>query len=230
VDSINQVRYTIQTLQLNEVLEQKGFTEFKLRCPGRYDMQVPELAQKEYDFLRHKAPWMSAIKAILGEDCKLTVMGCMLSQPNSKTQEWHSDGDHLSDHEHLEPYAINIFVPLVDMDASLGPTEFVPTTHLLFNYDPITSITPITICTKAGECLFFDYRIKHRGLGNRGGHARPVLYITYGKKDWADKENFSKKRYGKLPELLERRPPRSELPADREARSQLLNGKGKKKT
>ena len=36
-----------------------------------------------------------------------------------------------SEDEHLPAYAVNVFVPLVDMDASLGPTEFVPTTHLL---------------------------------------------------------------------------------------------------
>ncbi|EKX38662.1 hypothetical protein GUITHDRAFT_89299 [Guillardia theta CCMP2712] len=146
----------------------------------------------------------------------------MLSQPGSQTQQWHSDGDHLSEHEHLPPYAVNIFVPLVDMNSALGPTEFVPTTHLLFNYEPITSITPITICTPAGECLFFDYRIKHRGLGNRGHYARPMLYITYGTKAWADKANFSKKRYAKLPPLLNQRPPRSQLPVDREDRMKLL--------
>ncbi len=36
----NRVKYTLQTLQLTDVLEAKGFAEFKLRCPGRYDMQV----------------------------------------------------------------------------------------------------------------------------------------------------------------------------------------------
>jgi len=218
----NRVRYTIQTLQLHDELEGKGWSEFKLRCPGRYDMQVPALDSPDFDFLRGDAPWMEAVRAILGEECRLTVMGCMLSQPGSQTQQWHSDGDHLSEHEHLPPYAVNVFVPLVDVDASLGPTEFVPTTHLLFNYDPALPVPSVTIPTPAGECLLFDYRVKHRGLGNRGTHARPMMYITYGTKAWADRDNFSRKRYAKLPPLLEQRPPRSALPADREERLRVL--------
>ena len=40
-------------------------------------------------------------------------------------QEWHSDGDHQSKSEHLTPYALNIFVPLVDIDhvQNNGPTK-----------------------------------------------------------------------------------------------------------
>ena len=39
-------------------------------------------------------------------------------------QDWHSDGDHQSEREHLPPYAVNIFVPLVDIfDKKKGPTE-----------------------------------------------------------------------------------------------------------
>jgi len=171
-------------------LEAHGWETFKLRCPGRYDMQVPDLDLDSFKFLREDAPWMDAVHAILGSDCKLHYMGCMLSQPQSACQQWHSDGDHLrcrhprdpalpqprgaherapahtmreqkaiddeggrvegSEDEHLPAYAVNVFVPLVDMDASLGPTEFVPTTHLLFNYDPMEKIEPVTFCTRAG--------------------------------------------------------------------------------
>ncbi len=74
-----------------------------------------------------------------------------------------------------------IQVPLVDMEAALGPTEFIPTTHLLFNYDEdITKqIKPVTFCTKAGHCLLFDYRVKHRGLGNRGTISRPMVFALH---------------------------------------------------
>ena len=30
-----------------------------------------------------------------------------------------------------------------------------------------------------GELLIFDYRVEHRGLGNRTDASRPVAYITY---------------------------------------------------
>ena len=31
---------------------------------------------------------------------------------------------------------------------------------------------------KAGHALIFDYRTKHRGLGNQSSDERPLLYIT----------------------------------------------------
>lgn len=58
-------------------------------------MQVPDLDLDSFKFLREDAPWMDAVHAILGSDCKLHYMGCMLSQPQSACQQWHSDGDHL---------------------------------------------------------------------------------------------------------------------------------------
>jgi hypothetical protein len=33
--------------------------------------------------------------------------------------------------------------------------------------------------------LLFDYRVKHRGLGNRASISRPMIYITYGTKAWS---------------------------------------------
>ena len=38
------------------------------------------MEQDKFKFLREDAPWMDAVHAILGEDCKLHYMGCMLSQ------------------------------------------------------------------------------------------------------------------------------------------------------
>ena len=45
---------------------------------------------------------------------------------------WHSDGPHLNkdfERRHLPPHAVNVFVPLVDVTLSHGPTEFVPGSH-----------------------------------------------------------------------------------------------------
>ena len=51
----------------------------------------------------------------------------------------------------------------------------------------------------AGDALVFDYRIRHRGLGNRSMTPRPLLYITFAKKEYDDQANFSRGRYAKLP-------------------------------
>ena len=52
---------------------------------------------------------------------------------------------------------------------------------------------------KAGAALLFDYRLKHRGLGNHSTVERPLLYITYARPFWVDVYNFATKRYANLP-------------------------------
>ena len=60
------------------------------------------------------------------------------------------------------------------------------------------------ITLKAGQAIVFDYRLKHRGLGNRSGVDRPLLYLTYARPFWYDVYNFDRKRYGSLPVVEER--------------------------
>ena len=46
-----------------------------------------------------------------------------------------------------------------DMDERLGPTEMLPASHLDW-----AGIAPsVKPCPQAGECLLFDYRLRHRG-------------------------------------------------------------------
>jgi hypothetical protein len=58
-----------------------------------------------------------------------------------------------------------------------------------------------------GTPIIFDYRLGHRGLGNRlagaAAQSRAVLYFTYtNKPNWGDAENFSRRRYLPLPSPL----------------------------
>jgi hypothetical protein len=119
----NNVMHTLTQLDLLENLEVNGFTEFKLRGRGRYDFQVPAFRSPLFDFLHDGAPWMPAVKAILGEDCDHIIAGCMMSFPDCAMQEWHSDGDHQSQHAHLPTYGVNVFIPLVDINPVNGPTQ-----------------------------------------------------------------------------------------------------------
>ena len=72
-------------------------------------------------------------------------------------------------------HALNVFVPLVHLTLDKGPTEFVPGSHI--DYDVGTASQVRTL--GAGSALLFDYRLKHRGLGNNSTEERPLLYITY---------------------------------------------------
>jgi ectoine hydroxylase-related dioxygenase (phytanoyl-CoA dioxygenase family) len=57
-------------------------------------------------------------------------------------------------------------------------------------------VVPLAGC---GDAILFDYRVKHRGLGNNSSEPRPVVYVTYAKKGFVDEANFSARRYAKLP-------------------------------
>ena len=74
-----------------------------------------------------------------------------------------------------------------------------PTTQMLGNFDAPEN--PVAVCSPAGDVVLMDYRIKHRGMGNNSTEPRPLLYITYAKKGWTDRANFSSRRYRALPEL-----------------------------
>ena len=49
-----------------------------------------------------------------------------------------------------------------------------PTSHIDFD----AKVPSQTRIVKAGSALLFDYRLKHRGLGNSSADERPLLYIT----------------------------------------------------
>ena len=91
------------------------------------------------------------------------------------------------------------------MNATNGPTEYVPGTHADYVLKAASKIPHLP----AGGALLFDYRLKHRGLGNHSTVERPLLYLTYSRPFWLDVYNFDKKRYEKLP-LVEEQVSREE--------------------
>jgi hypothetical protein len=215
----NHVIRTVNMMSLQNILETVGFTTFKLRHVGRYacwhrlhlprsnrdklyryDMVIPAFDTEQFDYLTVKSKWLPVVKAILGDDCDCLYKGVMLSLPGSFPQPWHQDGPHLSQAKHLKAHCLVVFLPLVDLTIANGPTEFVPTTHKLGNYEAPEN--PVAVCAPSGDAVFMDYRTRHRGLGNNSTEPRPLLYITYAKRGWTDRANFSIKRYRNLPELV----------------------------
>jgi len=166
-------------------------------------MVVPALEnESSFDFLHAKAPWTPLVKKILGPHARLAHMGCIISAPGSETQKWHSDGDHVHSAIQLQPHCLNVFLPLVPLTPSVGPTEFTPETHLEWTARPGN----VTLTSSAGDAILFDFRLRHRGLANKTQDThRPLLYITYGSPFFTDTENFSSNRYRALPPLVKRR-------------------------
>ena len=63
---------------------------------------------------------------------------------------------------------------------------------LLWQTNPSHTVVPTC---DVGSCLLFDYRVFHRGLGNKGRVGRPCVYVSYGRKWYRDAYNFSTSRY-----------------------------------
>eukprot|EP00529_Nitzschia_sp_RCC80_P005254 CAMPEP_0113484768 /NCGR_PEP_ID=MMETSP0014_2-20120614/24137_1 /TAXON_ID=2857 /ORGANISM="Nitzschia sp." /LENGTH=1036 /DNA_ID=CAMNT_0000378391 /DNA_START=323 /DNA_END=3433 /DNA_ORIENTATION=- /assembly_acc=CAM_ASM_000159 len=205
------VMRTVKGRNLLQELED-GFDVMRERGRGRFDMTLPVFDEPQFDFLTDpkKTPWMPVVRAILGDDAVLVHKGCFLSLPGAEKQVYHQDGVHLNNQTQRPCHAINVFVPLIDLHARNGPTEFVLGSHVLGQegFDKDFTETPMP---KAGTPIIFDYRLGHRGLGNSSDKPRPILYTTYSAnsaegKTFVDSVNFSKnmttgKKYHKIGDL-----------------------------
>ena len=108
----------------------------------------------------------------------LDYSGAVSSFPGADTQGWHVDGE-------LEGL-YTLFVPLVDITAENGGTEFRPGTHMDERVDRASVIaTP-----RVGSVVLFDYRILHRGLANSSKYPRPIMYAVYARRGVEDTDNF----------------------------------------
>ena len=104
--------------------------------------------------------------------CNLSLLK---ATPGCPTQSWHADGGHTSLTKHEHCHVFNVFIPLVDVPLSMGPTELRPGTHyhtrnlasmMLLAKARKTLRSPVTPELQMGDALMFDYRILHRGRAN----------------------------------------------------------------
>jgi hypothetical protein len=136
------------------------------------------------------------------------------NDPPPPSQLWHRDGPSLFEttttkqqhqhHHHHPTHCFNVFVPLIDVHAKNGTTEFVPGTHEDKRYNHVVadiilnqscSIQDAGIVradVPAGSLIVFDVRILHRGLSNQSNIERPVLYFTFCR-DWFQEQHMFQK-------------------------------------
>ena len=148
----------------DEFVANGGFVDFKPRDNGRVDMQID--IRQFRQLTDASVPWLSTIRAVLGADAKMIHAGVIISEVGSDAQEYHQDGPH---HAHTQQemthnavHALNVFIPLVDLTAAVGATEFVPSSHVNGAFH--LPFAPVSILAGAGQSIIFDYRLRHRGL------------------------------------------------------------------
>lgn len=132
---------------------------------------------------------------LLGDDCVIGAFTSVISLPGSKNQSLHKDHPALFTstrwHHRLPNFAVQLIVPLVALDDMVGTTRVIKGSHTvpasraakMETQDPVVPL---------GSCLMNDYRLSHRGLGNRSDKVRPILTIIFNRPWFRDYVNYAK--------------------------------------
>lgn len=134
-------------------------------------------------------------RQLLGDDCVIGAFTAVISLPGAKNQTLHKDTRALfpaTQWQHALPnFCVQMIVPLVPLDTVVGTTRVYKGSHtlpldqakVLGAQDPIVPL---------GSCLLTDYRLGHRGLGNRSDRVRPILTIIFNRPWFRDHINYVK--------------------------------------
>jgi ectoine hydroxylase-related dioxygenase (phytanoyl-CoA dioxygenase family) len=135
------------------------------------------------------------LATLLGDDMNMSSLTLVVSHPGAAMQHGHRDFPHLFADPGigpgLPPYAINVAVPLIDVDHETGPTGVWLGSHRWQSHIP-NEQQKLTVCSfERGDCLLLDYRTVHAGMPNRTARARPIVYMVYARRWFADFRNHA---------------------------------------
>lgn len=168
------------------------YGELCARTPGgrRLDMRLPHRPRVCDDcppewssLLASVDRWVCPILAAAPGMCsagpsgvRVDSAGCVTALPGAPAQHFHPDGTVRG--------LLNVFVPLVRVDASNGSTELRPGTHSWLDggareWDERRGDVAAAPSLDPGELLLFDYRLMHRGRANATADPRHVGYVVY---------------------------------------------------
>ncbi|CAL6445808.1 unnamed protein product [Bathycoccus prasinos] len=193
-----------------------AYKEIGSRGKYRFDALFDKEKEEEdalFKFAKSHAPWVEPVKDILrnAEDIDINI-SIVWTEPNCSDQEWHCDGAHRGDQEtydeqtgalvktHGPPYAVCVFMALLDLDDTVGYTEFWPTSHKnagLLGFGAAAHAlggVQSNKNAKAGDWVVYDYRLMHRGIGNESKDTRrPILQFMYAVDGYKERKNYGQK-------------------------------------
>jgi ectoine hydroxylase-related dioxygenase (phytanoyl-CoA dioxygenase family) len=94
------------------------------------------------------------------------------------------------------PYAICLFLPLIDLTDETGYTQFWPGSHRSRHwagFGPVAKLAHLTYngLVQTGDAIFYDYRLWHRGMPNRTADTvRPVLQVIFKRSWYIERANY----------------------------------------
>jgi len=188
------------------------FKEIASRNLERFDLRLTsdQAINFVHDHVLHHVTVKNFLTRSLGDFDEIDFdVSVVYSKPGANTQGWHADGSHLNNAKDAGwdedgwktrlsgAYAICVFIPLIDLDYEVGFTQFWPGSHRnrdLIGFGPVAELTQSTFDAigVAGDGIWYDYRLLHRGMPNRSELLRPVLQIIFKKKWYVERKNYGK--------------------------------------
>ena len=131
---------------------------------------------------------------LLDNDMRLNSFTCVVSFPGSSAQHVHRDHGHLfadpNFASNLPIYAVNVAVPLIDVDLETGPTGIFLGSHRWPSQVAKPRPEAATVVPfQRGDCVLLDYRTLHTGLSNQSNRVRPIVYMVYSRMWFFDAAN-----------------------------------------
>jgi hypothetical protein len=134
------------------------------------------------------------LRPLLGRDMRLNSFTVVVAHPGAPRQKAHRDHEHLFQQPGVAPglpvYAVNVAVPLIDVDLETGPTGVWLGSHRAAHgasvQDSAVTVAPL----QRGDCMLLDYRTLHAGMPNQSARARPVVYMVYSRRWFFDDVNY----------------------------------------
>jgi Phytanoyl-CoA dioxygenase (PhyH)/SEC-C motif len=165
-----------------------------LRVGGaRYDLTLRMTGAFGRTEVFANGPLLKLLGPLLGNEIHLSNFTAVVSHPGASQQHTHRDNDHLFFNPGVGPnlpvYAVNVAVPLVDVDRRTGPTGVWLGSHRLAQGVTVENET-MTVCElRRGDLMLLDYRTLHAGLPNASRQARPIVYMVYARPWFFDHVN-----------------------------------------
>jgi hypothetical protein len=130
---------------------------------------------------------------LLGKVFHLSNFTAVVSHPGSPRQHVHRDQAHLFPDFVVGPdlpvYAVNVAVPLIDVDLKTGPTGVWLGSHRWPEGASAPNETMTIAALQRGDCMLLDYRTLHAGMPNASRQMRPIIYMVYARPWFFDNSN-----------------------------------------
>jgi ectoine hydroxylase-related dioxygenase (phytanoyl-CoA dioxygenase family) len=188
-----------------------------LRVGGaRYDIVVPMTGAFGNAEVFANDRLLQLVGPLLDGDMHLSNFSVVVSHPGATTQHPHRDSEHLFSAPGVGPglpvYAVNVAVPLIDVDLRTGPTGVWLGSHRLAKGLQVQRETMTVASLQCGDCMLLDYRTMHAGLPNASAQPRPIVYMVYARPWFFDHANHISRipldmpleHYSRLPESVRR--------------------------